>query len=70
MTLSRWGLTLSAVAWMGAVGCLGRVAHNLPPSPRLLEPGPGVGGPGPGVIRPASAMIPMGPGGGGDACGM
>ena len=52
------------MACLGSVGCLGRVAHNLPPSQRLLEPGPGVGGPGPGVIQPASAMMPMGPGGG------
>ncbi len=70
MRLRRYTMLLSAVACLGAVGCLGRVAHNLPPSPRLLEPGPGVGGPGPGVIQPASAMIPMGPGGGGDAGGM
>jgi hypothetical protein len=40
---------------------VGRVAHNLPPSQRLLEPGPGVGGPGPGVITPASANMPLGP---------
>jgi hypothetical protein len=54
---------LAAGSCLGSVGCLGRVAHNLPPSPRLLEPGPGVGGPGPGIIRPASAMMPIGPGG-------
>jgi hypothetical protein len=61
MRLPRLTLTLSAVACLGVTGCLGRVAHNLPPSNRLLEPGPGVGGPGPGVIQPAAAMMPMGP---------
>ena len=35
-----------------APGC-GRLAYNLPPASRLMEPGPGVGGPGPGVIPPA-----------------
>lgn len=34
-------------------GCGGRLAYNLPPASRLMEPGPGVGGPGPGVIPPA-----------------
>lgn len=63
MRLRRFAMLLSAAACMGSVGCLGRVAHNLPPSPRLLEPGPGVGGPGPGVIQPASYSMPMGPGG-------
>ena len=58
----RW--IVATAASLGALGCVsGRVAHNLPPSQRLLEPGPGVGGPGPGVI-PAAAMMPMGPGGG------
>jgi hypothetical protein len=38
---------------MTATGCGGRLAYNLPPSSRLMEPGPGVGGPGPGVIPPA-----------------
>ena len=34
-------------------GCeQGRLAYNLPPAERLMEPGPGVGGPGPGVIPP------------------
>jgi hypothetical protein len=64
MRLRQFGLMLSAVACLAPVGCLGRVAHNLPPSQRLMEPGPGVGGPGPGVIQPAAAMMPMGPGGG------
>ncbi|HYO25775.1 MAG TPA: hypothetical protein VEQ85_12600 [Lacipirellulaceae bacterium] len=82
MKLRWFGVTLSALACMASVGCLGRVAHNLPPSQRLLEPGPGVGGPGPGVIQPAAAMMPMGPmgpgcgpggcapGGGGGMCGI
>jgi hypothetical protein len=66
----KWiGLTLAAIASVGSFGCVGRVAHNLPPSPRLLEPGPGVGGPGPGVITPASAVMPMGPMGAGGAMG-
>jgi len=41
-----------------------KLAYNLPPSQRLMEPGPGVGGPGPGVLMPASAMGGMGAGGG------
>jgi hypothetical protein len=69
MRLSRLGITLSAAACLASVGCLGRVAHNLPPSNRLLEPGPGVGGPGPGVISPASYSMPMGPAGGGGVMG-
>jgi hypothetical protein len=71
-------LTLAALAGIGSIGCMadGRIAHNLPPSPRLLEPGPGVDGPGPGVIQPASAMMTVGAGGAmaggmgpGGACG-
>ena len=45
------GLLLAIVA---APGC-GRLAYNLPPASRLMEPGPGVGGPGPGVIPPAGS---------------
>lgn len=71
MKLQLSNLTICAMAFIvtaavASVGCMsggGRVAHNLPPSQRLMEPGPGVGGPGPGVIRPASAMM-AGPGGG------
>ncbi|MEX2091950.1 MAG: hypothetical protein WD971_04690 [Pirellulales bacterium] len=38
-------------------GCeQGRLAYNLPPAERLMEPGPGVGGPGPGVIPPPGGM--------------
>ena len=55
-------LMIWMVAWATATGCMGRVAHNLPPSERLMEPGPGVGGPGPGVIRPMSAAMPGGQG--------
>jgi len=59
----QWiGLTLAAAACLGSSGCVGaKIAHNLPPAQRLLEPGPGVGGPGPGVIQPASALMAMGP---------
>jgi hypothetical protein len=75
MRVQWFGLTLAALSCMGSIGCVGRVAHNLPPAQRLLEPGPGVGGPGPGVLQPASALMggmgpmgPMGPGGPG-MCG-
>ncbi|MCC6492505.1 MAG: hypothetical protein IT424_05740 [Pirellulales bacterium] len=68
----QWiSLTFAAAACVGSIGCVGsKVAYNLPPAQRLLEPGPGVGGPGAGVIQPAemvqpaSAMMPLGPGGG------
>jgi hypothetical protein len=43
---------------VAAAGCQGRLAYNLPPSPRLMEPGPGVGGPGPGVIPPVPGSVP------------
>jgi hypothetical protein len=73
MRFRRWEFALSAAACLASVGCLGRTAHNLPPSQRLLEPGPGVGGPGPGVISPASYSMPLGPGTmggmGGPGCG-
>jgi hypothetical protein len=60
-----------ALAGLGVLGCAadGRIAHNLPPSQRLLEPGPGVGGPGPGVITPASCNMAMGGMGGGAMAG-
>ncbi len=41
-----------------------RVAHNLPPAQRLMEPGPGVGGPGPGVLHPMASRMAAGGGGG------
>lgn len=45
-------------------GCeQGRLAYNLPPAERLMEPGPGVGGPGPGVIPPMGGGMGMGMGG-------
>jgi len=74
LTICTSALLVSASAFgQGALGGRGRIAHNLPPAQRLMEPGPGVGGPGPGVlgpmatrgIRPAGAMggAPGGPGG-------
>ncbi|RIK79414.1 MAG: hypothetical protein DCC67_10600 [Planctomycetota bacterium] len=67
----QWiSLTFAAAACVGSIGCVGsKVAYNLPPAQRLLEPGPGVGGPGPGVIQPASAIAPLGPGAMAGACG-
>jgi len=73
-TICTSALLVSANAFgQGAFGGRGRIAHNLPPAQRLMEPGPGVGGPGPGVlgpmatggIRPAASMggAPGGPGG-------
>jgi len=46
------------VALLAAENCRaqGRLAYNLPPAQRLMEPGPGVGGPGPGVIGPMGGM--------------
>jgi hypothetical protein len=61
-------LLTSAVA---LAGCQGRLAYNLPPAARIMEPGPGVSGPGPGVIPAASGagmagggVYPVGGGGG------
>ncbi len=54
MRVERALVGIVCVAAMAASGCNGgRLAYNLPPSSRLMEPGPGVGGPGPGVIPPA-----------------
>ena len=39
-----------------------RVAHNIPPAQRLMEPGPGVGGPGPGVLHPRASAVTRGGG--------
>ena len=51
MRLTNWLPSCVLVALLTSVGCTGaQMAHNLPPSSRLMEPGPGVGGPGPGVI--------------------
>ncbi len=74
LTICTSALLVSASCFgQGLLGGRGRIAHNLPPAQRLMEPGPGVGGPGPGVlgpmatrgIRPAAAMggAPGGPGG-------
>ncbi len=66
MRVERLLVALVVPAVMTAVGChnnlfqgpdpkgceQGRLAYNLPPAERLMEPGPGVGGPGPGVIPP------------------
>lgn len=49
-----------ALAGMGP-----RVAHNLPPAQRLMEPGPGVGGPGPGVLHPMAGRMGSAYGGAG-----
>jgi len=53
MRVERALVGLLCVATAAATGCGGRLAYNLPPASRLMEPGPGVGGPGPGVIPPA-----------------
>jgi hypothetical protein len=64
---------LLAVVGTSAVGChrgvidghdpwgagQGRLAYNLPPAERIMEPGPGVGGPGPGVIPPVDGSMGM-----------
>ncbi len=66
MRVERSLVALLASAALTAAGChnnlfqgpdpkgceQGRLAYNLPPAERLMEPGPGVGGPGPGVIPP------------------
>src|SRR3954470_7862962 len=52
MRVERALVGLLFIASTMATGC-GRLAYNLPPASRLMEPGPGVGGPGPGVIPPA-----------------
>lgn len=51
-------VAVCAVAMLAADNCRaqGRIAHNLPPAQRLMEPGPGVGGPGPGVINPMGGI--------------
>lgn len=61
MRLSNWLPSCLLVAVFATVGCTGaKMAHNLPPSSRLMEPGPGVGGPGPGVI-PVPGQTGMSP---------
>ena len=74
MRVERLLIALLVPAAMTAVGChnnlfsgpdpsgceQGRLAYNLPPAERLMEPGPGVGGPGPGVIPPIGGGMGMG----------
>src|SRR3989304_3336294 len=77
MRVERSLVALLVSAAMTAAGChnnlfqgpdphgieQGRLAYNLPPAERLMEPGPGVGGPGPGVIPPMGGGMGMGMGG-------
>ena len=51
-------VAVCTVALLAAENCnaQGRLAYNLPPAQRLMEPGPGVGGPGPGVLGPMGGM--------------
>lgn len=58
MRVERALVGLLLAAMVAAPGC-GRLAYNLPPASRLMEPGPGVGGPGPGVIPPAGSAYGM-----------
>ncbi|MCI0332327.1 MAG: hypothetical protein L0228_03755 [Planctomycetes bacterium] len=53
MRVERVLVGILCVAATTATGCGGKLAYNIPPAARLMEPGPGVGGPGPGVIPPA-----------------
>ena len=76
MRVERLLVALLVPAAMTAAGChnnlfqgpdpkgceQGRLAYNLPPAERLMEPGPGVGGPGPGVIPPIGGGMGMGMG--------
>jgi hypothetical protein len=55
MRVERALVAVVCIMAVTAGGCGGRLAYNLPPSSRLMEPGPGVGGPGPGVIPPAGS---------------
>ncbi|MEM9351887.1 MAG: hypothetical protein AAGA92_02650 [Planctomycetota bacterium] len=54
MTTRRFTWTAFAACVVFSTGCAGRLAENLPPAQRIMEPGPGVGGPGPGVIGPGA----------------
>lgn len=71
MRVSESLVGLLVVAALAAAGChrgvgdvhdpwgpmKGRLAYNLPPAERLMEPGPGVGGPGPGIIPPVDPAM-------------
>jgi len=60
MRVERALVGILCVAAAATTGCGGgKLAYNLPPASRLMEPGPGVGGPGPGVIPPAGAPYGM-----------
>ncbi len=58
MRIERVLVGLLFIASAAAGGC-GKLAYNLPPASRIMEPGPGVGGPGPGVIPPAGSPYGM-----------
>src|SRR5215471_17098005 len=58
MRIERALVGLLFIATAVAGGC-GRLAYNMPPASRIMEPGPGVGGPGPGVIPPAGSPYGM-----------
>src|SRR6478609_5190456 len=62
MRIERALVGLLFIATAAAGGC-GKLAYNLPPASRIMEPGPGVGGPGPGVIPPAGSPYGMYSGG-------
>ena len=63
MKLHITRLSICTVALV-AMGCAGdKLAYNLPPAQRLLEPGPGVGGPGPGVLPPGGGALGVSSGG-------
>lgn len=62
MRVERALVVVLCILALEATGCGGRLAYNLPPSNRLMEPGPGVGGPGPGVIPPMGGGYPGGGG--------
>src|SRR5262245_45527036 len=58
MRIERALVGLLFIATAAAGGC-GKLAYNIPPASRIMEPGPGVGGPGPGVIQPAGSPYGM-----------
>ena len=58
MRIERALVGLLFIASAAGGGC-GKLAYNIPPASRIMEPGPGVGGPGPGVIPPAGSPYGM-----------